>query len=125
MFISKRELGDLFAGSNPRKIDGGSELASGEFVDIADTAVPLSPASPTKRRVIIQNSKKGDALSEVVAIGPATVTLANGYLLSVDSAAMADDPKVGDGGVVVLFTQDAVYGIATANARVAVTEEFD
>ncbi len=124
MFISKRELKDLFAGPNQRRIDGGSELASGEFVDIAGTAVLLSPASPTKRRVIIQNSKKGDANSEVVAIGPETVTLLNGYLLHVDSGAeMA--AKNGDGGVVVLFTKDAVYGIAGAAADVRVLVEAD
>jgi len=126
--ISLRELTSLFTGlfatSNPRKIDGGTTIGGVE-VEIAGDAVLLSAAAATKRRVIIQNSKRAASLSEVVAIGPATVTLANGYLLSADSAALAADPKIGDGGQVVLFTQDAVYGIATAEAAVRVTEEFD
>lgn len=128
MFISLRELTSLFtglfAGSNPRKIDGGATIGGVE-VEIAGEPVLLSAASATKRRVIIQNSKRALSASEVVAIGPATVTLASGYLLSVDSAVLADDPKIGDGGQVTLSTQDAVYGIATAEAAVRVTVESD
>lgn len=123
-FIGLKELKDLFATSNPRKIDGGATVAAKAVENIGGEAVPLVALSATRRRVIIQNSKDAYNDSEVVAIGPDEVTLASGLLLGVDTAGTTSPPN-GNGGVVVLYTQAAVYGIATANGAVRVLEESD
>lgn len=122
--IGWNELKSLFAISNPRKIDGGATLAAEAVTAIAGTAKELVAASATRRRVTIQNSNDGTNAGEVVAIGPATVTLASGLALSADTATGGSAPK-GDGGVITLVTQAAVYGIATANGAVRVLEESD
>ena len=123
-FVSLKELKNLFAGSSPRKIDGGKTLAAKAVTAIGGTAKELVSASSTRRRVIIQNSNDGTNASEVVAIGPSDVTLASGLCLDADTATGGSPPK-GDGGVVALFTQAAVYAIATTNGAVRVLEEND
>jgi hypothetical protein len=123
-FIGIKDLKALFATSNPRKIDGGKTLTAKAVTSIAGTAVELVAASSNRRRVIIQNSNDGTNAGEVVAIGPADVTLAKGLCLSTDTATGGSPPK-GDGGVVTLYTQAAVYGIATTNGAVRVLEESD
>jgi len=114
MFISLKELKNLFATSNQRKIDGGSTLTCTE-VSVDDTlgGTILADASATRRRVIVQNNEA----AQIVAVGPAGLTLSTGHVL----AAGTD----GAGGVVTLFTKDAVYGIAGAAADVRVLVEAD
>lgn len=119
MFIGFRELKSLFAGSNPRKIDGGATLTAAAVDSIAGEAVQLVPASTTRRRVTIQNIS-----DELVAVGPATVTLASGSLLKADTQTTPGTPD-GDGGVITLLTQAAVYAIATTAGEVRVLVEAD
>jgi hypothetical protein len=122
-FIGLKELKNLFAGSHPRKLDGGKTLAAKAVTAIGGTAKELAAASTTRRRVIIQNSNDGSNASEVVAIGPSEVALTSGHCLAVDGGT---PPAVnGDGGVIILQTQAAVYGIATTNGAVRVLEESD
>ena len=118
MFLSLSELTSLFTGlfatSNPRRINGGATL-QGILVGAIDAEVQLVPASAVRRRVIIQNSS-----DEVVAVGPAGVTAANGHVLA--ACAVAGD---GSGGVITLHTQGAVNGIAAVAGEVRILVEAD
>lgn len=123
-FISFQELKSLFSTSHPRKRDGGKTVAAKAVTSIGGTAVELVTVSTTRRRVTIQNSNDGTNASEALAIGPSDVALDSGVVLKADTATAGSAPN-GDGGIITLETQAAIYGIATANGAVRVLEESD